>query len=53
MKFNAQYQKGIPESILYSNDERNDFNHIITQAFSQQYTIPTTTISVFLIENYN
>ena len=40
MKFNAQYQKGIPESILYSNDERNDFNHIITQTFSQQYTIP-------------
>ena len=34
MKFNAQYQKGIPESILYGNDERNDFNNIITQTFS-------------------
>ena len=32
MKFNAQYQKGIPESILYSNDDRNDFDNIITQA---------------------
>ena len=32
MKFNAQYQKGIPESILYSDDDRNDFDNIITQA---------------------
>ena len=37
MKFNAQYQKGIPESILYSNDDRNDFDNIITQASGTDY----------------